>query len=107
MISEDQLVEYEATAKAHGGLEHLYQAIIALATEVRRLQQDNAKLARLIPGLVADLRHLRAEQMFIQSIMTQVDTGDLRAEEFYDRLIAATPQEIDQWYLAIRAKVGK
>ena len=62
----------------------------------------DAEIYNALPELVAEVRHLRAEQVFVRSMLAEVEEGALTPSQFHTRLARATQEEIAALYAVVR-----
>ncbi len=62
----------------------------------------DAEMYNVLPELVAEVRHLHAERVFMRSMLAEVEEGALTPAQFHTRLARATQEEIAALYAVVR-----
>ena len=62
----------------------------------------DASMYNAWPDLLDHIRHLHALQTFIRVMTAAVEDGEMTADAFYQSIVHATPEEIDEVYQIIQ-----
>ncbi len=66
-----------------------------------------AEARTALPEALAEVRRLKAEQVFVRTMLDQVEEGALTPTAFHARIAHATSQEIQSLYESLRGTIGE